>query len=42
MQMVLGLIDLIKDRISFFEVKMGTMDEMFLNIIGEMEGGDAK
>lgn len=41
MQMVLGLIDLIKDKISFFEVKMGTMDEMFLNIIGETEGGDA-
>ncbi len=37
MQSVLTLIELIKDRITFFEVKMGTMDEMFLNIIGETE-----
>lgn len=32
---VLGLIDMIKDRIGFFEVRMGTMDEMFINIVGE-------
>ena len=36
-QSVLKLIDLIKEHIRFFEVKMGTMDEMFLNIIGETE-----
>jgi multidrug/hemolysin transport system ATP-binding protein len=43
MQMVLDLIGLIKDRIGFFEVKMGTMDEMFLNIIGETSSAeDAK
>ena len=32
---VLGLIGKIKDRIGFFEVRMGTMDEMFINIVGE-------
>jgi len=32
---VLGLINGIKDRIGFFEVRMGTMDEMFINIVGE-------
>ena len=32
---VLGLIGKIKDRIEFFEVRMGTMDEMFINIVGE-------
>ena len=32
---VLGLIGRIKDRIGFFEVRMGTMDEMFINIVGE-------
>lgn len=32
---VLRLIDQIKDRIGFFEVRMGTMDEMFINIVGE-------
>ena len=32
---VLTLIEMIKDRIGFFEVRMGTMDEMFINIVGE-------
>ena len=32
---VLGLIEKIKNRIEFFEVRMGTMDEMFINIVGE-------
>lgn len=32
---VLALIEMIKDRIRFFEVRMGTMDEMFINIVGE-------
>ena len=32
---VLALIEMIKDRIGFFEVRMGTMDEMFINIVGE-------
>lgn len=32
---VLALIEMIKDRIEFFEVRMGTMDEMFINIVGE-------
>ena len=32
---VLALIEMIKDRIGFFEVRMGTMDEMFINIFGE-------
>lgn len=32
---VLGLIEKIKNRIGFFEVRMGTMDEMFINIVGE-------
>ena len=32
---VLALINEIKDRIEFFEVRMGTMDEMFINIVGE-------
>ena len=32
---VLGLIGQIKDRIANFEVRMGTMDEMFINIVGE-------
>ena len=34
---VLRLIDAIKDRVGFFEVRMGTMDEMFINIVGEEE-----
>lgn len=37
---VLGLISRIKDRIANFEVRMGTMDEMFINIVGE-EGKNA-
>ena len=37
---VLALIEMIKDRIGFFEVRMGTMDEMFINIVGE-EGKNA-
>ena len=32
---VLALIEKIKNRIEFFEVRMGTMDEMFINIVGE-------
>ena len=32
---VLALIEMIKDRIRFFEVRMGTMDEMFIHIVGE-------
>lgn len=35
MQNVLNLIDLIRNHISNFEVKMGTMDEMFINIVGD-------
>ncbi|HCU33856.1 MAG TPA: ABC transporter [Ruminococcaceae bacterium] len=34
---VLGLLDQIKDRVGNFEVRMGTMDEMFINIVGEEE-----
>jgi hypothetical protein len=34
---ILGLLDRIEDRIGNFEVRMGTMDEMFINIVGEEE-----
>ena len=34
---VLAMIAAIKDRIGNFEVRMGTMDEMFINIVGEEE-----